>query len=95
MTNNIVYPENFKIRVGNVFQLDADIMKALNENDPILGRMLNDSICFIEPQEIIDYIEDNEISKLKQRAERLVKIQKLYNEWCKITNSATEGQSNG
>lgn len=93
MTNNIVYPENFKIRVSNVFKLDAGIMRALNENELILGRMLNDSICFIEPQEIIDYIESNKISKLKQRAEKLAKIQKLYDEWCKIINSTTEGQS--
>lgn len=76
------YSEDFKKRVMAAIPRSSLAVKdMLDEGSEHIGRILSDNMVYIEPQKILDCINENKIDSLKSYAERLVEIEKLYDEW--------------
>lgn len=76
------YSEDFKKRVMAAIPGSSLALKEmLDEGSEHIGCILSNHMEYIEPQKVLDCINENKIDVLKSYAERLVEIEKLYNRW--------------
>ena len=80
------YPREFKDAVGNSFPHDANLHRYLESGAPYVGKIL--SVIRLEraltSQLVRTLLYENNIEKLKEKAEKAYEIEKLYDWWCRI-----------
>ena len=76
------YSEDFKKRVMAAIPRSSLAVKdMLDEGSDHIGRIFSDNMVYVEPQKVFDCINENKIDVLKSYAERLIEIERLYDEW--------------
>lgn len=88
------YSDDFKVRVKSAFQNNPFVNNALDGNDYVVGRILNDNADALLPHEVLDCIRNNKLDELEHRATRLQKIHDLYAEWLREIRQNGELMSN-
>lgn len=82
--NKIPYSNDFKLRVLNVLPDSHMLTDALENNEEIVGRILDDCAQDIPAETVLSMIENNQITELKQKASNMITIQNLLKEWQNI-----------
>lgn len=79
--NKIPYSNDFKQRILNVLPNSHALTTALENDEEIVGRILDDCAQDIPAETVLSMIENNQITELKQKASNAITIRNLFKEW--------------
>ena len=87
------YPANFVERVKAEYPNWPDLHKALDSGNQFAGRYLDDSSQGgISPSEVVKMIDSGRVLELRNKADQLIRRQKLYSDWGKLVRSMFYGR---
>ena len=76
----MVYSEEFKLEVKELYPNSFDIIRNLESNSYRLGDLLQYEIVSFSAQEILNA---KSLEDLQEKAKLIQKKQSIYNKWCK------------
>ena len=78
------YPENFIVRVKEVFPDHRDIEMCIQNDSDILGRILDDNQKRFTAAQIIEALENGRSNELLAQARTAQRITELFEEWSRL-----------
>lgn len=75
------YNKNFQQKVLELYKNDPKIKRMLEQSDPFIERYLDDErLVPITAEEVLEAINSGDLTKLKEKAERIMAFNDLYHE---------------